>query len=135
MREKRLCGGADEVSTAAVQVWTERLPELWQDYVPRNILNLDKPGLFLIALPEKGFMEKGKKTKASKKSVMTVIFIVASDGSFVFEPSVIWRSKGRRCFKFLIDPVRPMSVHYISNKKPWMDSNNMESILTRLDQL
>ena len=83
------------------------------------MLNLNELGLFFKALPEKGLMEKGKKTKGDKKSKqpMTVMFIVPSDGSFVFEPIAIWRSKGPRCFKSLKDPLRPMSVHIFSNKK------------------
>ena len=32
---------------------------------------------------------------------MAVIIIVASNRSFVFEPTLIWRSKGPRCFKSL----------------------------------
>ena len=92
-REKRLCGEADEVSTTKVQAWIERLPELYQGYEPRNILNLEELGLFSKALPENSLMEKGKKIKGGKKSKqrMTVMFIVDSDGSFVFEPTVIWR--------------------------------------------
>ena len=62
------------------------------------------------------------------------MFIVASDGSFVFEPTVIWRSKLPRCFKSLKDASIPMSVHYFSNKKAWMNSDIMESILQRLDR-
>ena len=67
-RKQRLCGEADEVSTTTVQAWIERLPELCQDYEPRNILNLEELGLFFKAFPEKGLMEKGKKTKGGKKS-------------------------------------------------------------------
>ena len=59
---------------------------------------------------------------------------VCSDGSFGFEPTVIWRSKGPRCFKSINDPPRPISVHYFSNKKAWMNSDTMESILLRLDR-
>ena len=59
--------------------------------------------------------------------------IVASDGSFVFEPTLIWRSKGPRCFKSLKDPLRPMYAHYFSNKKTWIDSDIIESSLSRLD--
>ena len=135
MREKRLRGEADEVSITTIQSWIERLPELCQDYEPRNILKLDETGLFFKALPEKGLAEKTKKSKGGKKSKqrMTVIFIVASDG-LVFEPTVIWRSKLPRCFKSLKDTSRPMSVHYFSNKKAWMKSDIMESILQRLDR-
>ena len=36
VREKRLRGEADEVSTKTVQFWIERLPELCQDYTTKN---------------------------------------------------------------------------------------------------
>ena len=119
MREKRLCGEAGKVSTTTLQAWTDQLPELFQDCEPQNILNLDELGLFFNALPEKGLMEKRKKTKGGKKSkqCMNVMFIVAFDGSFVFEPTVIWRSKRPCCFKSFKDPLRTMYVHYCSNKK------------------
>ena len=136
MREKRLCGESDEVFTTTIQAWIERLPELCQDYEPRNILNLDELGLFFKALPEKGLAEKAKKSKVDKKSKprMTVMFIVASDGSFAFEPTVVWRSKLTRCFKSLKDASRPISVYYLLNKKAWIHSDIMESILQRLDR-
>ena len=60
---------------------------------------------------------------------MNVMFTVASDSSFGFEPTVMWRSKERRCFKSLKDPLRSLSVHYFSNKKnAWIDLGIMESI-------
>ena len=124
------------MATTTIQAWIEQLLELFQDNEPRNIINLDELGLFFKALPEKGLMEKEKKTKGGKKSKqrMTVMFIVASDGSFVFEPTAIWRSKGPRYFKSVKDLSRPMSVHYFSNEKAWLDSDIMESILLRLDR-
>ena len=81
-------------------------------------------------------MKNRKKAKGGKKSKqqMTVMFVVAFDDSFVFEPIVIWISKGPRCFKSLKDLLRPMSVHYSSNKKPRMDSYIMESVLSRFDR-
>ena len=62
-----------------------------KDYEPRNILNLVKLGVFFKILSEKSLAEKMKKGKGGKKSKqrMTVMFIVAYDGSFVFEPTVI----------------------------------------------
>ena len=58
-------------------------------------------------------MEKEKKTKDGKnyKQRMTVVFSVASDNSFVFEPIIIWISKGPRFFKSLKAPLRQLSVH------------------------
>ena len=58
MREKRLCGEADELSPKTVQAWIERLPELCQDYEQGNILNLDELGLFFKTLSEKSLIEK-----------------------------------------------------------------------------
>lgn len=56
-------------------------------------------------------MEKGKKTNGGKKSKqrMIVMFIVASDGSFVFEPTAICRSKGTSSFMSLKNPLKPKS--------------------------
>ena len=136
VREKRLCGEAHEISTTTIQAWIERLPELCQDYEPKNMLNLDELGQLFKALPEKGLAKRTKKSKGGKESKqrMTVIFIVASNGFFVFEPTVIWRSKLPRCFKSLKDLSRPISVHYFSNKKAWMNSDIIESILQRLER-
>ena len=113
VREKKLCGEAHEFSTTTIQAWIEQLPELYKDYEPRNILHLDELGLFFKVLSENGLAEKTKKIKGGKKSkqLMTVMFIVASDCSFVFEPTVIWRLKLPRCFKSLKDALRPMSLH------------------------
>ena len=68
------------MTTTTLQACIERLPELCQDYEPRNILNLGGLGLFFEALLEKGLMEKWKKSKGSKKirQHMTVLFMVAS---------------------------------------------------------
>ena len=76
-----------------------------QDYELQTLI-LNQLGLFFKALPEKGLMEKTKKTKGCKKSKqrMTVTFIVASDGAFAFELIVIGRSKRPYCFKSLEDP-------------------------------
>ena len=119
-----------------MQAWIERLPEICSAYEPKDILNLDELGLFFKALPEKGLAEKNKKIKGGKKCKqrLTAMFFVAADGSSVFEPVVIWRSRSPRCFKSLRDPTRPMSVHYFSNKKAWMNSDIMETVLKRLDQ-
>ena len=53
------------------------------------------------------------------------MFTVASDSSFVFEPTVMWRSKEQRCFKSLKYPLRSL-IFLI--KKAWIDLGIMESI-------
>ena len=64
---------------------------------------------------------------------MAALFIVAANGSFVFKLVFVWRSKVPRCFRSLKDPSRPMSVHYFSNSKAWMNSDIMETVLGKLD--
>ena len=61
------------------------------------------------------------------------MFIVAADGSFVFEPVVIWPSNVPLCFRSLKDPSRPMFVHYFSNSKIWMSSDIIDTVIGRLD--
>ena len=91
----------------------EQLPELCQGYEPQNVLNLDELGLFIKTLSEKGWMEKGKKIKGGRKSkqFMTVMFILASDGSLVFKSTVLQISKGPRYSKSLKDPLKPISAN------------------------
>ena len=60
-----------------------RVPQQQYKLGLNNYLSCTGIGLFFKALPEKGLIEKGKKTTGSKKSkqCMTIILIVASDGS------------------------------------------------------
>ena len=60
VREKRLYGETDDVSTATIETWIKRLPELCEEYEPQNKLNLDELGLFFKAFAEKGSAEKKK---------------------------------------------------------------------------
>ena len=66
MREKRLCAEADDISTTTIEAWIERLPELYQEYEPQNILNLDKLRLFFKTLPENRLAEEKSKVKRGK---------------------------------------------------------------------
>ena len=62
------------------------------------------------------------------------MFIVASDGSFVFGPTAIRRRKLPHCSNSLKDASRAMPVHYFSNKKAWVNLDIMDSILQRPDR-
>ena len=67
---------------------------------------MDETGCFCKALPEKGLVEKGKKTKGGKKSKqrLTVAFFVNAAGQKIDQPVVIWKSEVPRFFKKLKDP-------------------------------
>ena len=60
-----------------------RVPQQQYKHGLNDYLSCTGIGLFFKALPEKGLMQKGKKTTGGKKSkqCMTIIFLVASDGS------------------------------------------------------
>ena len=60
MREKRLYAETDDISTATIEIWIKRLPELCQGYEPQNKLNLDELGLFFKAIAEKRSTDKKK---------------------------------------------------------------------------
>ena len=49
-------------------------------------------------------------------------------------PVITGESALPRCFKSLKDKNRPCRAHYFNNKKAWMDSELMQSILRRLNR-
>ena len=87
------------------------------------------------ALPDRCLSEKGRRCKGSKHSKvrMTVAFIVSATGGKVIEPTVIWKSKIPRCFRYLEDKSRPANLHYFSNEKSWMNTDIMVKILSMVD--
>ena len=100
-------------------------------------LNLDKLGLFFKALPEKGLAEKTKIRKRWQEIKTTYdcyvyccfwwFFLSLNQLSFGNQNHHVALS----CFNSLSpkDASRPMPVHYFSNKKAWMNTDIVESIL------
>ena len=136
IKDKRVNGETGEVSEETVNVWMGRLQELWKDYDPVDIWNMDETGYFFKALPEKGLAEKKSQTRGGKKSKTrpAIAFFVSAAGEKVIEPIVIWRSAKPRCFKKLVKPKRPYDVHYYSSQKSWMTSEIMDSALTKINR-
>ena len=93
-------------------------------------------GCFFKALPDPGLVQKGKQAKGGKKSKqrLTIAFFVIAASQKIDEPLVIWKSILPRCFKELRDPSRPGNVHYFSNSKSWMTSENFETMLYKLNR-
>ena len=90
----------DDIPKMIFQSWIERLPELTSGYELRNIWNMDELGLFFKALPKKGLAENLRRCKGGKKSKqsLTAAFFVATNGSKISEPAVIWKSRSQRYF-------------------------------------
>ena len=72
VREKRLCGEADYVSTTAIKAWIEHIPELCQGYEPQNILNLDQT--YLRLYQKKDWQRKIETTNDSIWQLMVLLF-------------------------------------------------------------
>ena len=67
VRRVAICGDSGDVSGVMVSSWKERLPKIVRGYDKKNIYNLDETGCFWRALPERGFVEKGKRCNGGKK--------------------------------------------------------------------
>ena len=63
----------------------ERRSKLVKGYLPEYVLNMDELGLFFITLPQKGVVEKRKKSRGGKqiKKQCTITLFVAANGSMI----------------------------------------------------
>ena len=131
-----ISGKTSDASITTVKAWMKRLPELVKGYSRKDVLNIDKLGLFFRTLPQKGLVEKRKKGRGGKQSKKrrTVALFVAANGSKVCDPIVVWRSKKPRCFKKSKNIYHLHGVHYFGNAKAWITTEIMQEILKMLDE-
>ena len=108
-----ISGEASDVPITTVKSWMERFPELVKGYSLESVLNVDELGLFLRHCHRKHLLESERKEEVE----CTVALFVATNGSTVCNPTVVWRSKKPRCFKRLKNIFRPHGVHYFANAK------------------
>ena len=133
IKQLTVSGESGDVSGATVDSWKEQLPEVLQGYAKRDIWNLDETGVFWKALPERGFVQKGRSCKGGKKSKQrfTIAFIANADGGKE-KPVVIWKYENPRCFKNLNKSLLPVS--YFSQSKVWMTGDILDRILKKINQ-
>ena len=115
----------------------ERLPELVKGYALKDVLHMDKLGLNVKALPQKGLVEKEKKGRGENKvksDALSHPSSVAANGSKVCDPIVVWRSKKPCFFKKLKTIYRLHGVHYFANAKAWMTTEITEKVLKVVDK-
>ncbi len=63
-----VCGESGDVHGETVDSWKERLPEVCAGYEEIFLWNMDETGVFLRALPNSAFGQKGKESRGGKKS-------------------------------------------------------------------
>ena len=85
---------------------------------------------------KKNWQRKNKKRKGGKKIETTNDSHVYCGKWWIFcsLAHCYLTIKVPRCFRSLKDASRPISVHYLSNSKAWMNSDIMETALGRLDR-
>ena len=114
----------------------ERRSKLIRGYLPEYVLNMDELGLFFITLPQKGVVEKRKKSRGGKqiKKQCTITLFVAANDSMVCGPIAVWRFKKLCCFKNLTNISRRHSVRCFANAKACMTTEIMQELLKMLDK-
>lgn len=133
VKNLRICGESGDVQGPTIDSWKERLPELLCGFTSDDIWNMDETGLFWKALPDRGFVVKGRACKGGKKvkERFTVAFFVTAAGKKE-KPIVIWKSENPRCLKRFDKSLLP--VDYYSQKSAWMNGAIMEEILSKLNR-
>ncbi len=89
----------------------------------------DELSVFWLALPNRGFGQKGKECKGSKKSKQRItvpVFITAAGMK-----ENLWLYGNPRCLRF---DKSALPVDYFCQKKAWMDGKIMETHLKRLNR-
>ena len=100
VRKLTICGESGDVSGETIASWKERFPEILRGYEEKNVYNIDETGCFWKALPDHGFIQKGRQCKGGKRSkqIFTIAFLVNAAGDKE-TPIVVCNSENPRCFR------------------------------------
>ena len=86
-----ISGESVPVDITTVNDWMQRIPNITQDYEPKNIFNCDETGLFYRAMPDKSLTLDKESCEGGKKSKdrLTILLCVNSAGEEKLKPLVI----------------------------------------------
>ncbi len=133
IRQVVVSGESGDVSGETVDSWKERLPELVQGYKSEDIWNIDETGCFWMALPDRGFAQKGAKCNGGKKAKQTLtVALMCNAAGGKGEAIVIWRSENLRCFRGI--NVSQLPAKYFNQPKAWMTGEILDMILTKVNR-
>lgn len=135
IKNMKVSGECGDVSEETVTGWFEHLKVLISGYELVNVWNEDETGCFYRALPDQTLSERKKECRGGKKAKerITIAFFANAAGGKE-TPIVIGRSVTPRCFKGLRDKKLPHGLPYFSNGKAWMNSEIMDTVLTKLNR-
>lgn len=128
-----ICGESKDVNLETVDDFLQQLPEIIENYEPKNNANCDETAFFFRALPQKTLHKKGEKCFGGKhsKERLTVLLCCFADGQFE-KPLVIGKSNNPRCFKNIKKENLPVTWRF--NKSAWMTASLMEEWLIQLNK-
>ncbi|CAI5474340.1 unnamed protein product [Closterium sp. Yama58-4] len=126
-------GEAADQDMTAVRTTKEKLPQLLMHLAvtPSNTFNFDETALYISILPRKTYGSIRTAGRKIAKQRLTVGFLVNADGSRVFRPYVI--SKSRRPHDFRPDYNPEELCYWRHNAKGWMTSSLFTHYIEQLD--
>lgn len=109
------------------------LPGLLENYSENDVFNADETGLFWRCLPNKTLAFKKEDCHGGKQSKERITVLVAANmsGTEKLPLLIIGKSKKPHCFGKT--GVKSLPVTYTNNKKAWMNSEEYEAWLQRID--
>ncbi|CAI5981822.1 unnamed protein product [Closterium sp. NIES-64] len=117
----------------ALRTTKEKLPRLLMHLVvtPANTFNFDETALHISILARKTYGSVRTAGRKIAKQRLTVGFLVNDDGTRVFKPLVISKSKRPHDFRPDYNPEEYCYWHH--NAKGWMTSNLLKHFIKQLD--
>jgi hypothetical protein len=126
-------GESKSVNENVVNDWTtNKLPDIIQNYEPKDVFNGDEFGLFYKCLPNKKMTLKGQSCSGGKQSKerITVFIACNMDGSEKLKMTVIGKYQKPHCFKNF----KNKPVNYFSNKTAWMKDCIFKEVLEEINK-
>ncbi|CAI5518780.1 unnamed protein product [Closterium sp. Naga37s-1] len=126
-------GKAADQDMNALRTTKEKLPQLLMHLAvtPANPFNFDETALYISILARKTYGSVRTAGRKIAKQRMTVGFLVNDDGTRVFKPLVI--SKSKRPHDFRPDYNPEEYCYWRHNAKGWMTSNLFKHFIEQLD--
>lgn len=131
----KLHGQGGSVDENVVSDWTEKLPEILNEFSPEDVFNWDETGLFFTQTRNSSLVthaeSENRNLRGRNSTKQRITVLVGSSMTGEKMPLVvIGKSEKPRAFK----NVKTLPVEYYSQKKAWMDSSIFEKLLVKFDR-
>ncbi|XP_042908264.1 tigger transposable element-derived protein 4-like [Parasteatoda tepidariorum] len=125
-----VCGESSSLNQGAAKEWKEKVVEIIEYTLDRDIFNIDATGLFFKCTAAKTLAFKGEKCSGGKHNKDRITLLVGANMDGTEKLLMIGKSRNPRCFK----NVKSKHIEYHSNTKAWMTANIFEDWLLDLNR-